>query len=58
MENKKQRVLAYTMAKELKHDELKDVSGGSSSWCTRITGGMAQVSGQGHQSILDVVIDH
>lgn len=55
MEKQQERVLAYKLAKEIDHDQLSDVSGGS--WMTsRMTFGPTGSSGSqdGH---VDVVVD-
>lgn len=58
MENIKERVLAYTLAKEISHEELATVSGGSNNNLThrqtvRASGG----SGQGVDVFYDVSFD-
>jgi len=56
MENKKERVLAYNMAKVITNDELAAVSGGR-GYCHRKTGGGSAGSGQPTEVHMDIVID-
>lgn len=56
MENKKERVLAYTLAKTIKPEHLETVSGGVSltnKETMRASGG----SGQGSDIFIDVTVD-
>jgi hypothetical protein len=56
MENKKERVLAYTLAKTIKQEDLEAVSGGISLThreSMRPSGG----SGQGSDIFMDVTVD-
>ena len=57
MEDTKERVLAYSMAKLIKHDDLAEVSGGNWNWCSRGTGGGSGGSGEGGEVHVDLVID-
>lgn len=58
MEIKKERVLAYSMAKEIGHDELAAVSGGAGWHFTSfVTAGGSGGSGQPTEAHLDVHID-
>jgi hypothetical protein len=56
MENSKQRVLGYQVAKVIEKDDLAEVSGGW-QWSNRITGGVSGGSGQGSEAHVDLVID-
>lgn len=57
MEKTNERVLAYTLAKELGNDELSEVSGGSSKMTTRQTVRATGGSGQGVDVFYDVTVD-
>ena len=57
MENKKERVLAYRLSKSITHDELAEVSGGSSIFCSHMSAGGSAGSGQGGEAHIDVVVD-
>lgn len=54
MENKKERVLAYSLAKVISQEELAAVSGGSPQWSSTMTGGGSAGSGQPTQAHVDV----
>ena len=48
MENKKQRVLAYDMAKVIEHEELANIAGGSEFGSTKHT---VRISGSSLQGL-------
>jgi hypothetical protein len=61
MENNQERVLAYTLAKEISNQELIAVSGGA-AWntghsTTGMTGGGSASSGQGGEAHVDATWD-
>ena len=56
MENSKERVLAYSKAKVIEHDELGGISGGG-LWSSHQTIGPSGASGQGYDVRIDVSFD-
>lgn len=56
MENAKERVLAYSKAKEISNEELAEVSGGWHT-TTRMTAGASGGSGQGGEAHVDGMLD-
>ncbi|MDP1602221.1 MAG: hypothetical protein Q8M03_03065 [Legionella sp.] len=59
MENQNERVLAYTLAKQISHEELSDVSGGKASgWqMTQYLTGGASGGGGSWDTRLDITVD-
>lgn len=56
MENKQERVLAYSMAKVIEHEELAEISGGM-HWSHRETAGPSGSSAGDYDVRVDVTID-
>lgn len=56
MDVKKERVFAYSMAKEIDLSEQAEVSGGS-YWTTRMTAGASGGSGMGGEAHIDCCWD-
>lgn len=57
MKNEKERVFAYTLAKEIDNSELTEVSGGSSQTTSKQTVRATGGSGQGVDVAYDVSVD-
>ena len=57
MENAKERVLAYSKAKEISDEEMAEVSGGFGRMTTHMTSGFSGASGQGGEAHMDVSVD-
>jgi len=56
MENNRERVLAYSMAKVIDHESLSDVSGGMQLSNTQTFGPSGGI-GQGADARIDVTVD-
>lgn len=57
MEKNNERVLAYTMAKQLSEKEMMEVSGGAANYTTQRTVRATGVGGQGVDGVVDITID-